>query len=93
MKRVLSCIVSALVAIAFAGVVSAADQPVSGVPSDAQPPMTQSDTGTGTKVMKKAKKKKAKKAKNAKKTKKNMESTTDTGAMQQPAPATAPAAK
>jgi len=92
MKRVLSCIVSALVAVAFAGVVSAADQPVSGVPSDAQPPMTQSDTGTGSKVMKKAKKKKAKKTKKAKKAKK-MEGTTDTGAMSQPAPAPAPAAK
>lgn len=33
MKRVLSCIVSALVAVAFAGVVSAADQPVSGGPA------------------------------------------------------------
>jgi mannitol-specific phosphotransferase system IIBC component len=74
MKRVLAIIVSALVSLAFAGVVSA-QQPYS---TDTHPPIIENQPGlnadTATKTEKKAKKKKKK----SKKAKKEMEQGTGT---------------
>ena len=62
MKRVLSCLVSALVALSFAGWAAAANYPAGGsTPSDSQRPANmKSGTGTSSKEMKKDKKKKKK---------------------------------
>jgi hypothetical protein len=91
MKRVLSCIVSALVAVAFAGLVSAAEYPAtqSAPPTSGEMSSPGGETSMGmkndttAKPMKKAKKKKKK----AKKAKKQMKEMKDMGTMPEETPA------
>jgi hypothetical protein len=100
MKRVLSTIVTALVALAFAGLVSAADMPNTDTQSPNAEPEASMKGDTSAKPMKKAKKKK-KKAKKARKM--NMGDTGSTSPSTSPAsptgttpegsPVTAPGAK